>query len=77
MCRTGCPTQDHTSWGECVRASHLQFGDGTQRKRSRAWDGELAMYKKAREVDRISPETTRKKDIEAAYRLADKGIGVA
>ena len=19
ICRTGCPTQDHKSWGECVR----------------------------------------------------------
>ncbi len=74
MCRSGCPTQNHQSWGECFRASGVEFGDPTQRKRSRSWDGELAKYKKAREVDKLSPKTTRTKDIDTAYRMADKGV---
>lgn len=74
MCRSGCPTQDHASWGECFRAAGVQWGDPTQRKRSRAWDGELAKYRKAREVDGLSPKTTRTKDINTAYRMADKGV---
>lgn len=77
MCRTGCPTQDHASWGECFRDAGVQWGDPGQRVKSRNWDGELARYKKAREVDRLSPKTTQSRDIEMAYRLADKGIGVS
>lgn len=26
-CRTGCPTQDHATWGECARGMNLQIGD--------------------------------------------------
>lgn len=74
MCRSGCPTQDHDSWGSCARASGLQWGSPTQRTASRAWDGELAAYKKAREVDGLSPKTTRLKDTQMAYKMADKGV---
>jgi len=74
MCRTGCPTQDHQSWGACVRASRLQWGDPSARAVGRAWDGELAAYRKAREVDGLSPKTTRLKDTQQAYRMADKGV---
>lgn len=73
MCRTGCPTQDHASWGECARDSNIQMENGVQRKKSKAWDGELARYKKAREVDKLSPPSTRSRDIDKAYRMADKG----
>lgn len=73
MCRTGCRTQDHSSWGECARASNIQMEDGVQRKRSSAWDGELARYKKAREVDKLNVPSTRTRDIDKAYRMADKG----
>jgi hypothetical protein len=24
-CRTGCPTKDHATWGECVRAARIQI----------------------------------------------------
>ena len=27
-CRTGCPTQDHDSWGDCLRASNIQMSTG-------------------------------------------------
>lgn len=74
MCRSGCPTQNHASWGECARASGIQWGNPGQRAKTRSWDGELAAYRKAREVDRLAPKTTQKRDIDMAYRLADKGI---
>ena len=25
MCREGCRTQDHSSWGECARAANLRI----------------------------------------------------
>lgn len=74
MCRSGCPTKDHASWGDCVRASGLQLGDPVQRTASRKWDGELAAYRKAREVDGLSPKTTKLADTQMAYRMADKGV---
>lgn len=74
MCRSGCPTKDHGSWGDCLRASGLQLGDPTQRSATRAWDGELAAYRKAREVDGLSPKTTKLADTQMAYRMADKGV---
>lgn len=49
-------------------------GQPGERKRSRAWDGELEAYRKAREVDGLSPKTTKLADTQAAYRMADKGV---
>jgi hypothetical protein len=77
-CRTGCPTQDHENWGDCVRASNLSLNAGdaksgfidngyTQRK----WDAELKAYKDAR-ANGIQPKSTRMKDIQDAVKLSDK-----
>lgn len=27
MCRSGCRTRNHSSWGECARAANFQVGD--------------------------------------------------
>lgn len=74
MCRSGCPTQDHSSWGECARAAGIQMGNPAQRSATKAWDGELEAYRKAREVDGLSPKTTKLADTQQAYRMADKGV---
>lgn len=71
MCRTGCPTQDHGSWGECVRASRIQWGDPGQRAYTKSWDGELSEYADARRQG-VQPATTRRKDIRRAMKMADK-----
>lgn len=31
-CRSGCVTQDHLSWGECVRAARIGTGKGETTK---------------------------------------------
>ena len=74
-CRSGCPTQDHASWGECARAANLRVafcgvggGDATKQKK---WDAELQSYRDARAAG-IQPATTRSKDIKAAVALSDK-----
>lgn len=75
MCRTGCPTQDHATWGECARASRLRIaycgvsgGDATRQKK---WDAELAAYRAARK-EGIQPDSTCMPDIAEAVRLSDK-----
>ena len=58
MCRSGCPTQDHQSWGECARAANMRIaycgvggGDATAQKQ---WDNELSLYRQARAAMRQS-----------------------
>ncbi len=77
-CRTGCPTQDHSNWGECLRSANLAMNAGdakggfvdngyTQRK----WNAELKAYKDAR-AEGIQPKSTKMKDIKAAVAASDK-----
>jgi len=78
-CRSGCPTQDHGSWGDCLRASniHMNAGDaksGLQQTKKQT-DKELALYRAARKQG-IQPESTRTKDIQSAIEISNK-TGVA
>ena len=77
-CRSGCPTQDHANWGECLRASNIQMNAGdasggmvrsgwTHKK----WDGELQAYRDAR-AQGIQPKSTKMKDIRAAVEISNK-----
>lgn len=76
MCRAGCRTQDHASWGECLRdagvrtylASPSKGLDGTRQKK---WDSELALYRSAR-AQGIQPDSTNRPDIEKALKASDK-----
>jgi hypothetical protein len=74
MCRTGCPTQDHATWGECARAANLRVaycgiggGDATEQKK---WDQELALYRTARSQG-IQPEGTRTSQVMRALKASD------
>jgi hypothetical protein len=56
-CRSGCPTQDHASWGDCARSAGFQLGDlGTGRKAH--VDKRLNTYAKARSLG-LQPEGTK------------------
>ena len=70
MCRTGCPTQDHESWGECARAANIKTGviDLTAQKRG---DGALDLYAAARKQG-IQPSSTRLADVRRALDNSDK-----
>lgn len=75
MCRSGCPTQDHASWGECARAANLRVaycgiggGDATAQKR---WDEDLALYRSAR-AQGIQPDGTTRPKVEAAIKASDR-----
>lgn len=69
-CRSGCPTQDHRSWGECARAS-VQFAPwySSDSRKGRDWDGELAEYRQA-VGQGIQPASTKRKDIRSAVSLS-------
>lgn len=74
MCRTGCPTQDHASWGECARMANLRVaycgvggGDATAQKQ---WDQDLSLYRQARSQG-IQPEGTTRNKVLAAIKASD------
>ncbi|GAA4890997.1 hypothetical protein ACFPM3_20250 [Streptomyces coeruleoprunus] len=79
MCRTGCKTQDHASWGECARAANMRVaycgiggGDATAQKK---WDDELSLYRQAR-AQGIQPDGTTKNKVVAAIKASEK-VGAA
>lgn len=74
MCRSGCKTRDHKTWGECARASRLNVaycgvggGDATAQKR---WDSELELYRQARKQG-IQPDGTSANKVRKALELSD------
>ena len=74
-CSTGCPTQDHRSFGECLRSKALQVdvavpGTGYDPAKNRAWDSRIDSYKEARRQG-VQPPGTRKSQIDAAVRASD------
>lgn len=73
-CRTGCPTQDHASYAECVRGLHLNSGmSGTTDQKKH--DAELRAYKRARSQG-IQPLGTKMHQVEQAMKISD-ATGVA
>jgi hypothetical protein len=74
-CTSGCRTQDHRSYGECLRAkatktylaSPSKGLDGTAQKR---WDAELNRYREARRQG-IRPDGTTMAKVIEAERLSD------
>lgn len=75
-CRSGCKTQDHANYHECLRdagvrtylASPSRGLDGTAQKN---WDRELEMYRQARKQG-IQPDSTKRAGIEKAVRLSNE-----
>lgn len=75
-CASSCKTQDHRSYGECLRSKGLAVtglestNPSFTRERTRAWDSELDLYQSAVK-DGIQPASTQRKDIEAAIEISD------
>ncbi len=75
MCRTGCPTQDHATWGECARAASFRVaycgiggGDATAEKKLQ---NELSEYRAAKKQG-IQPRTTSVRDIRKAVEISNQ-----
>lgn len=79
-CSSGCPTQDHSSWGECIRSkdfrvAYCQSASGHDATRQRRWDAELNEYRAA-VAQGIEPDSTATRDIRQAVDWSNK-TGVA
>lgn len=81
-CRSGCPTQDHDNWGDCLRASNIQMSTGDANSSviesgwtKKRWDSELNLYKQAR-AQGIQPDGTSTAKIRKAMEISEK-TGVA
>lgn len=75
-CSSNCSTQDHKTYGECLRAKNLrtaymQDWKGADYTRQKRADRELDLYRSARNQG-IQPKSTRRNDIERAIRISDK-----
>lgn len=75
-CSSSCKTQDHQSYGECLRSKNLktaymQEWKGADATRQKKADKELNDYAKARK-EGIQPKSTKRHDIDFAVRQSDK-----
>lgn len=68
MCRTGCRTQNHASWGECARDMGLQVGDLGRGVAART-DRRLNAYAEARSLG-LQPPSTKLADSQRTLREA-------
>jgi hypothetical protein len=74
-CRSGCTTQAHASYHECLRdagtgAVGASPSRGMDRTSAKRWDKELRDYREARRQG-IQPDGTTKAKIEAAVKASD------
>lgn len=74
-CSSSCLTQDHKSWGDCVRSkgikTHVETpGTGYDPAKNKAWDKRIDSYRSAREQG-IQPKSTKAADIQKAVRVSD------
>lgn len=75
-CTSSCPSQDHASWGECVRAKGLRVGwanhvDGLDYTREKNWNHEISEYRRVRRAG-IQPASTKLADIRRAEELSNR-----
>lgn len=68
MCRTGCATQDHASWGECARASNLSTMVGGSVQANKQMEVDLAEYASVRRQG-IQPKSVKRPAVEAAKKV--------
>lgn len=75
-CSSTCRTQDHATYGECLRAKNLKTAycqswkgaDATAQKKA---DKNLDRYQSARK-EGIQPASTRPSDVQAAVQISDR-----
>lgn len=70
MCTSGCRTQDHASWGECMRSKNLAVVDPDGRVHRAQWDADLDAYREARKAG-IQPASTSRSAVDAAVRASE------
>jgi hypothetical protein len=72
-CATSCLTQDHSTWGECVRSKGLHLSPAVNSDygtRQKAWDKELDNYESARRQG-LEPRSTKQWAVDQAMKEAE------
>lgn len=69
-CSASCKTQDHASYGECMRSKGVTVRGETVVIQAKA-DKELSSYAEARKYG-IQPKSTKARDIDVAVRISEK-----
>lgn len=74
-CTSSCKTQDHKTYGECLRAQSQRIGycgigggDASVQKR---WDRDIDAFKSAVKQG-IHPKTSQRPDVDAAVRASNE-----
>lgn len=76
-CTSGCPTQDHRSWGECMRSKKvrtsalMQGWKGGDRSTQNKWDRDLDAFEAAVKQG-ITPRSTHRADTDFAVRKSNE-----
>lgn len=70
-CSSTCPTQDHETYGACMRAKSVKVADVTYTAANQKHTKELSSYERARKQG-IQPKSTRAKDIDRAVQISEK-----
>lgn len=76
-CRSGCKTQDHQSYSDCLQEANFGFTGcfptrrGWDKDKEKNWDKELDSYYSAVRQG-VEPISTKKKDIDAAMMLSNE-----
>lgn len=74
MCRSGCRTKDHQSWGACLKAANVKAqwlgGTGMSYGDEKAFYQIDTDYRAALDAG-VDPGSFERKDVDAALRAAD------
>lgn len=74
-CSTGCSTQDHETYGQCMRAkrakvAYCNTAGGMDATTQRNWDKDLDHYREARKQG-IQPSGTDRQSVDRAIAISD------
>lgn len=72
-CRSGCPTQDHRSWGECasgIGTMFVQSAKGLDMTAEKALRRDADAYRSARRQG-IQPDGTSYEKVQKALAISD------
>lgn len=75
MCSSSCPTQDHRTFGACLRAKNLQLSPQVNEGyagNQKAWDRELDNYESAVRQG-LEPRSTKQWAVDQAVKEAENG----
>lgn len=71
-CASSCPTQDHASYGACLRSKNLQLNPNlSDTKTSKDWDRDLQKYRDARKQG-IRPDGTSASQVQRAEQMSQQ-----